>query len=207
MKKLAAVTAVITMTVYLLSVMQGIGTLMTVVTGVDYNVCITIALIVFTVITVTSGSSGVLITDTIMAGVFTLALVLAAVVISKNVGGWFSAIEQLSADPEFSRMLSWGGKPGPIFDDGISNVIWGMTYGIVWMSVCMVGPWQSSRYLMAKDEHVVVRSAPISALGIFLLEFLVGIAAVMVNLKNPGMEDSSQVMIWAAMNILPKFLG
>lgn len=207
MKKLAAVTAIITMTVYLLSIMQGIGTLMTAVTGVDYNVCITLALIVFTIITVTSGSSGVLITDTIMAGVFTFALVLATLFISGNMGGWFDAIHRLSADPELSQMLSWGGKPGVIFNDGASNVIWGMTYGIVWLSVCMVGPWQSSRYLMAKNEHVVVRSAPVSALGIFVLEFLVGISAVMVNLKNPGMEDPSQVMIWAAINILPKFLG
>ena len=207
MRILAAVTAIITMTVYLLSVIQGIGTLMSSVTGVDYNVCITLALIAFTFITVLSGSRGVLITDTIMAGVFTVALIMAALVISQNVGGWFPAVQAIASSDATSSFLSWGGALGPLYDTGGENVVWGLAYGIVWMSVCMVGPWQSSRYLMAKNEQVVVRSAPISAIGVFLLEFLVGMTAVMVNIAHPGMEDSSQVMIWAAMNLLPQVLG
>ena len=153
---LSAVTAIVMMTVYLLSVMQGIGTLMNVVTGVDYNLCIIIALIVFTILTVTSGSRGVLITDTIMAGVFTIAMVVSTLVISDNLGGWFTAIDNLSNDAYTADMLSWSGKLGALYDTGIENVIWGLAYGVVWMSVCMVGPWQSSRYLMAKDEHTVV---------------------------------------------------
>ncbi len=207
MKMLAAVTAIITMTVYLLSVIQGIGTLMNIVTGVNYNICITLALLVFTFITVLSGSRGVLITDTIMAGVFTAALVFAALVISKNAGGWFGAIERIASNDALSGLLSWGGVSGPLYDSGIENVIWGLIYGVVWMSVCMVGPWQSSRYLMAKNEHTVVRSSFISAVGVFMLEFLVGMAAVMVNVVNPNIEVSSQVMIWAAMNMMPKLLG
>ena len=207
MRVLAAVTAMVMMTVYLLSVIQGIGTLMSTVTGVNYNICISLALLVFTVITVISGSRGVLITDTLMASVFTLALVVSAIVIAYHSGGWFEGIGALAENPDTAQMLSWGGKPGPLYNTGAENVIWGLTYGVVWMSVCMVGPWQSSRYLMAKNEHTVIRSAPISALGVFILEFLVGMSAVFVNLSNYNMEDSSQVMIWAAMNILPKLLG
>ena len=60
---------------------------------------------------------------------------------------------------------------------------------------------------MAKDEHTVVRSSFVSAIGVFLLEFLVGMAAVMINVVYPNMPDSSQVMIWAAMNMMPKVLG
>lgn len=214
MRILAAVTAIIMMSVYLLSVIQGIGTLMTTVTGVDYNVCIVIAMIVLTILTVISGSKGVLITDTIMAGVFTLAVVLGVMFISKNTGGWFNSIETIGGSPDFSSFLSWHGntsalastgKPS-LYDNGVSNVVWGLVYGVVWMSVCMVGPWQSSRYLMAKDEHAVVKSAPISAIGVLLLEFLVGISAVMVNVVNKDLP-SNQVMIWAAMNLMPKVLG
>ncbi len=71
----------------------------------------------------------------------------------------------------------------------------------------MVGPWQSSRYLMAKNEHVVVRSSLYSALGIFFLELLVGMSAVTVNLLNPNLGSASHVLIWASMNVLPKGLG
>lgn len=207
LKKLATITAVIAMTVYLLSIMQGIGTLMNAVTGLDYNVCLVLAMAVFTTVTVAGGSSGVLITDTLMAGIFTVALVFSTFAIANYSGGWFEAITALTKNPETTKLLSWGGRPGALYDSGAMNVIWGVIYGIVWFSVCMVGPWQSSRYLMAKNEHTVVRSSFISAIGIFMLEFLAGMSAVMVNVKNPALEDSSLVLIWAAMNLMPKLLG
>ena len=206
-KKIAAFTAVVTMSVYMLSVTQGIGTLMSVVTNVDYKICIILSLIVVTFVTVISGSSGVLITDTLMASVFTISLFVSAIAIANHTGGWYSSIQQIAEYPDFTRLLSWSGKPGAVYNTGLENILWGIDYGVVWLSVCMVGPWQSSRYLMAKNEHTVVRSSFISALGIFFIEFFAGMAAVMVRLSNPDMADSSQVLIWAAMNILPTVLG
>lgn len=207
MKVLSAATAIITMSVYLISIVQGIGTLMSIVTGVDYKICVTLALIVFTFITVLSGSNGVLITDTLMAAVFTLAMILAALFISHQTGGWFHSIQAIAQNPDMSNLLSWAGKPGALYNTGAENTLWAFIYGIVWMSVCMVGPWQSSRYLMAKDESTVVKSSIPAVIGVAVIEFLACIAAVFVNIKNPGIEDTSQVMIWASMNMLPKVLG
>ncbi len=208
MRILAAVTAIITMTVYLLSVIQGIGTLMTLVTGINYNICITLALIVFAFISITSGSRGVLITDTLMASVFTFSLIIAALFIANNSGGgWFETLGSLAENPQTHDLLTWSGRPGALYDTGAENIAWGLTYGIAWMSVCMVGPWQSSRYQMARNESVVIRAAFPAALGVFVLEFLAGISAVMVNAANPDIEDSSHVMIWAAMNLMPKVIG
>lgn len=204
--KLATVTAVITMTVYLLSVVQGVGTLMHVVTGVNYKLCIVLAVIVFCIVTVVSGSRGVLITDTLMFSIFTIALVISVFVITGKAGGWYTVVERLS-NFEVKGLLSWGGNPDYMYSNGIENVVWGIVYGIVWFSVCMVGPWQSSRYQMAKNEHTVVRSSLFSAFGIFALQLLAGMAAVTVNLFEPDMESPSHVLIWASMNILPKFLG
>lgn len=206
-RTLAAVTAIIMMSVYLLSVIQGIGTLMTAVTGVDYRICITLALIVFSIVTIMSGSRGVLITDTLMASLFTVALLIGIVFIAKNAGGLYPAISTLVKNPDTSQILSWGGRPGALYNTGAENVIWGLIYGVVWMSVCAVGPWQSSRYMMAKDEHTIIKSTPISAIGVFVLEFFVSLAAVLVNVVNPGMADSSQVMIWASMNMMPTIIG
>lgn len=206
-RKLSAVTAIVMMAVYLLSVMQGIGTLMNAVTGLDYNICIISTLVVFTIITVMAGSTGVLITDTLMATLFTLALFISAIVISGKMGGWFTAIGNIVSNPNTRDYLSWNGKPGVLYNTGLENVIWGLNYGVVWMSVCAIGPWQSSRYMMAKDEKTIVKSAPFAAVGVFLLEFIVGLVAVMVNNVNYMMEDSSRVMIWAAMNLLPTVLG
>ena len=201
MKTLAAITAIITMSVYLISIVQGIGSLMNVVTGVDYKICVTLA------VTVLSGSNGVLITDTLMASIFTLAMVLAAFFISHCTGGWFHSIETIASNSQMSSLLSWEGKPGVLYNSGTENIFWAFIYGIVWMSVCMVGPWQCSRYLMAKDEGTVVKSAVPAVIGIALIEFLACIAAVFVNLENPALEDSSKVMIWASMNMMPQILG
>ena len=207
MRRLAAVTAIIMMTVYLLSVIQGVGTLMNVVTDVDYNICVILALIVFTFITVVSGSRGVLITDTLMAGIFTLSMLVSVVFIANAAGGWFPAITSLASNVDTSSMLSWAGKPGALYNTGADNITWGISYGIVWMSVCAVGPWQSSRYLMAKNEHTIIRSAPLAALGVFVLEFFVCMAAVIVNVINPDIASSSHVWIWAALHVLPAVLG
>lgn len=207
MRKLAALTAIIMMAVYLLSVIQGIGTLMNAVTDVEYNICIILTLVVFTIITVMAGSTGVLITDTLMATLFTGSLIISAIVISEKMGGWFTAIEMIASNPNTVEYLSWSGEPTVLYNTGIENILWGLNYGIVWMSVCAIGPWQSSRYMMAKDEHTIIKSAPFAAIGVFILEFVVGLVAVMVNISNYKMVDSSRVMIWAAMNLLPTMLG
>ncbi len=205
-RKLATFTSIITMTVYLLSVVQGVGTLMHVVTGIEYNICVIISIFVFSIVTISSGSRGVLITDTLMFSVFTLALIISVFVITGKAGGWYSVVDQLNHF-EVKDLLSWHGNLDYMYSTGIENVIWGIVYGIVWFSVCMVGPWQSSRYLMAKNEHTVVRSSLFSAFGIFALQLMAGMAAVTVNLYRPEMESASHVLIWAAMNILPTFLG
>ena len=207
MRVLSAATAIITMSVYLISIVQGIGTLMNTVTGVDYKICVTLSLVVFTFITVLSGSRGVLITDTLMASVFTVAMILAALFISHRTGGWFGSIKIIASDPGLNPLLSWSGRLGVLYNSGAENIAWAFIYGIVWMSVCMVGPWQCSRYLMAKDESTVVKSAVPAVIGISVIEFLACIAAVFVNIENPGLEDPSKVMIWASMNMMPKILG
>ncbi len=207
MRVLSAVTAIIMMSVYYLSVIQGVGTLMSIVTGVDYNICVALSVVVLTVITVISGSRGVLITDTLMMGLFTVGTLVAVGFIMGETGGWFGAIDKIASSESTSNILSWAGKPGALYNTGWDNLAWGLSYGIVWMSVCAVGPWQSSRYLMAKDEHTVIRSAPFAALGVFILEFFVCATAAIINVLNPAIESSSHVWIWASMNLLPTVLG
>lgn len=210
MRRVAAITAIIMMSVYYLSVIQGVGTLMSLVTNLDYKTCLVISVVVLTIITVVSGSRGVLITDTLMLSMFTIGVLVSIFFISSKINnkdGWFFAIEKLTTLPQTRNLLSWAGKPGALYNTGLENVIWGLSYGIVWMSVCAIGPWQSSRYMMAKNEHTVIRSAPFAALGVFILEFFVCTTAALLNVLNPEIESSSHIWIWASMNVLPTILG
>lgn len=204
---LATITSMATMFVYLISVLQGLGTLMNYVTGIEYNTCVILSMIVFLAIVMMSGSSGVLITDTIMFGLFTSALIVGSVMIISRSGGWNIVIEKLTNFPTKSGLLTWGGNTEYLYSDKSMNILWGVVYGIVWLSVCMVGPWQSSRYLMAKNEHVVIRSSLFSAFGIFMLQLIIGMTAVSVNIFNPSIIPVTNVMIWAATNILPLIIG
>ena len=207
MKYLVTVTGLFIMLVYMLSCVQGIGTLMTVVTGVDYNICIALAVLAFTLIAATSGSKGVLITDTIMFSVFSIATVIGAFVISSEVGGWETGVTEMATYEGIKGILSWGGNPEYFYPTGTENMIWAVGYGIAWMSVLMVAPWQSSRYLMAKNEHTVIRSSILASVAVFLIEFLMCMAGVFVQKLNPGMEEPSHALIWASMNIMPTVLG
>ena len=205
--KLASLISVITMIVYLISVIQGIGTLMSAVTSVNYTVCIILAMLVFTFVAVVSGSTGVLITDTIMATLFTTMTIIGAFFIAKSAGGWFTAIDSLAKNPATVNYLSHGGQPGVIYGSAAENWVWLLANGCVWIGVCMVSPWQASRYLMAKDESTVVRSAVPTTIGVFLLQFILGMSATFVNVVKPDLENSSEVMIWASMNLMPKLIG
>ena len=202
---LAAVTAIITMTVYLLSVMQGIGTLMSSVTGLDYNLCVLLALITFAILTVLSGSKGVLITDTLMFSIFTIFSLIAVVIIVDKLGGWSTAVENVTKLN--SVLFSWSGDLKHLYPTGAENMIWAIMTGLTWVAVCAVAPWQSSRYLMAKNEHTVIRSAIWASVGVAALEFFIPTTATLLNVYSDKIPEATQSMIWAMMNLVPTIIG
>lgn len=205
--KLATVTGTIIMLVYSLSCVQGIGTLMTAVTGLKYELCVVVVTIVFTLITVFSGAKGVLITDTIMFAVFSVATIGGALFIAKEAGGWTNTVTEMTSYETIPDILAGSGNLDYFYPTAAENMIWACGYGIAWMAVLMVAPWQSSRYLMAKNEHAVVRSGVVASVSVFLIEFLMCMAGVFTQKLNPGMEAPSQALIWASMNVMPSILG
>lgn len=207
LKHLANITGTLIMLVYSLSCVQGIGTLMSTVTGVEYKTCIVLVVIVFTLITVFSGAKGVLITDTIMFAVFSVATIIGAVFVAKEAGGWTSTVTEMATYQPIEGILSGSGNLDYFYPTGTENMIWACGYGVAWMAVLMVAPWQSSRYLMAKNEHTVIRSGVFASVSVFIIEFLMCMAGVFTQKLNPGMENPSEALIWASMNLMPAILG
>ena len=207
MRILATVTGSVIMLVYSLSCVQGIATLMSVVTGLAYNTCIVLAVIAFTLITVFSGAKGVLITDTIMFGLFSVATIVGAWFVASRAGGWMNTVTEMASYKAIPGILALGGNPSYFYPTTHENMIWACGYGIAWMAVLAVAPWQSSRYLMAKNEHAAVRSSIIASVAVFMIEFLMCMAGVFTQKLNPGMEAPSQALIWASMNVMPAILG
>lgn len=205
LQKLSAIISIVIYVVYMVSIMQGIGSLMNIVTGLDTNLCIILSLITFTVLTFTSGSKGVLITDTIMFALFTLTTIICSFIIINKAGGVGEAISNITKiNPDF---FSWHGNLTHLYDNGLENIIWAVCTGLTWITVAMVAPWQSSRYLMAKNEHTVIRASVFASIGVFLMEFLIAFVAAIVFSLNQNITPGTHSMIWASMNIVPTILG
>jgi Na+/proline symporter len=54
---------------------------------------------------------------------------------------------------------------------------------------------------------VVVRAACIAAIFLILMELTLYSAGAVVNLSDPGIQPSEEVIIYAALNLLPELLG
>lgn len=204
---LASVTLMVAVTAYLLSAIQGVSTLMTQITGLNYQVCVILAWLAFTVFTVYSGSMGVLITDTIMFLIFLAAALVGIPYIISAAGGWNEGIAALATSTTNPGIISWTNNLTYLYPTGVQNLIWAVVYGIVWAIVVMVSPWQTSRYLMAKDEHTVMRSSVFASMGVVAVTMLLYFSAAFVYKINPNLENASTCLIWAAKNVMPIFVG
>lgn len=207
LRMLASITLIFAVTAYMLSAMQGISTLMTSITGLDYKICVVIAWLSFTIFTVYSGSKGVLITDTIMFLIFLVAAMISIPYIVHAAGGWNEAITALAQNTTRPGIIAWTNNLDYLYPSGVQNLVWAIVYGIVWAIVVMVSPWQTSRYLMAKDEHTVQRSAIWASIGVVTVTMALYFSAAFIYKINPNLESQSTNLIWAAMNVMPLIVG
>ena len=97
--------------------------------------------------------------------------------------------------------------PDAIWKTPAESLTYAMILGVAWGIVVAVSPWQASRYLMAKDEHTVIRSATITAGVVMLLYLVLLFGAASVNLVKADIDPAQESMIWAAMNIMPTLAG
>ena len=209
LQKLAGFILIAICFTYMLSTIDGMQTVMTYVTGWNRNICLVIAWVVFTTFVITAGSKGVLFTDTIMFMVFTFAAIASLPAIVSASGGWYTALEAMAdtARVGVDNLVEFGGSVGWMYDDPWDNFAWSLVYGVVWACVMAVSPWQTSRYLMAKSEHVVARSAVWSCVVVFAFNGIALFAAAMIRVSNTSVDPYSTAFLWASQNLMPTILG
>jgi sodium/pantothenate symporter len=205
----AGVTIVLGLGGYLLAVTQGAAIILSQLTPLNYHQGLVVAWVSYTLFTLYSGSRGVVITDTLMFLLFTVMSFVALYYIVDTHGGWLPSIRaliQLEAKPD---LMTWHGVvgPGTQWPTPLDYAIWSIVQGIAWALVTAVSPWQSSRFLMAKSEHVAIRSACIAAIVIATSNIALYASATVVNLSKIDIFPDEQTMIWAAMNMMPALMG
>jgi sodium/pantothenate symporter len=140
---------------------------------------------------------------------FTGATVFFVFTIVGDLGGVATVVENLARLDSKPDIASWHGVvgPGTEWPTGMDYLIWALIVDTAWGVVYAVGPWQASRHLMAKNEHVVVRASIYACFAVIFMQILIYGAGGVINLANPDISPSETVMIWAAMNLVPELLG
>jgi len=209
LQQFAGFTIILGLGGYLLIVTQGAAILLSDITNMSFVTSLFIAWSSYTLFTMYSGSRGVIITDTLMFLLFMTATIVFVVYIVDSFGGISTAITDLARLESKEGIASWTGiiGEGTSWQTPLDYVIWAVVIDIAWAFVYAVGPWQASRHLMARDEHVVLRAAILASFCVIVLQMLIyGIGGLM-NLANPEITPSETVMIWAAKSLVPEFLG
>jgi sodium/pantothenate symporter len=79
-------------------------------------------------------------------------------------------------------------------------------YGLVWFIVTGVSPWQAGRHMMAKSEHVALRSGIVGcvcATVVLVLLHLVTISLVNVD----ATMEPERAIVWGFANLAPVLIG
>ncbi|MEK4030006.1 sodium:solute symporter family protein [Pseudobacillus sp. FSL P4-0506] len=205
----AAITTIIGISAYLVAVTQGAAVLLAEISGISYTFALLIMWIVYTSFTTLSGAKGVMVNDTIMFFIFSLATYLALPFIIKSAGGFPEAIVKAATNPDRPDLLSWHGITGPnaYMGEPWEALTWAIVLGLVWSAVISISPWQSSRYLMAKNEHVAIRSGIWATISIITIYLFLHISIAAVTTLKSDIVPTEKVFIWAAMNATPLWLG
>ena len=208
-QRIAGWTVILGLGGYLLVVTQGAALLLSDLTGVSYTEGVLIAWLSYSTFTLYAGSKGVVITDTLMFLLFTTASFFVVVHLVEGFGGISQTIQDLTRQDVKPGLMSWHGiiGDGTPWPTALDFLIWFVLIDLSWSLVYAVSPWQSSRHLMAKSEHVVLRASIYTVLVVIFLQIAIYGAGGFVNLANPDIENEETVLIWAAMNLVPSYLG
>ncbi|MGK0500686.1 MAG: sodium/pantothenate symporter [Oceanicoccus sp.] len=208
-QRVVGVTIIVGLGGYLLVVTQGAAILLSDLTDLSYFQGLLVAWFSYTIFTMYAGSKGVIITDTLMFLLFTIATLVFVYVILNNFGGFPAALQTLVEGSSKQDIASWHGTigAGTEWPTYIDFLIWIVIIDIAWGVVYAVGPWQASRHLMAKDEHVVIRASIYTCFAVIVLQLAIYGIGGLINIANPDITPSETVIIWAAKNMVPELLG
>ncbi len=208
-QKAAGVTIILGLGGYLLVVTQGAAILLSELMPLTYGQSLVLTWLGYTLFTLYAGSRGVILTDTLMFLLFTFATVLFVGYVVDGFGGVSAAIGDMARLESKPDIASWHGTVGPdtYWPTPLDYLVWAVVIDMAWGIVYAVSPWQASRHLMARDEHVVLRAAIYACFAVIIMQILIYGVGGLINLANSEISPSETVILWAARHLVPEFLG
>ncbi|MDR0520185.1 MAG: sodium:solute symporter family protein [Clostridiales Family XIII bacterium] len=229
LQKISGVIIVISITCYLLAVVTGVGYLLQELVDMPKWLAYVLAWASFSLFTFYAGSKGTIITETMMFIVFIAGTIIAgpymfrAATEPTGQGGLSHLLENLMNNPEimnpdgkFAHLLDYTGNFGGAGATGpFGAVMYGIIYGIIWLLVVGISPWQAGRNMMARNEHVAIRSGALACIVIVIFLTYLYLEAISVHaMPHPEWLDADsmsfeKVIIWVYGNasVVPPVLG
>jgi sodium/pantothenate symporter len=208
MQRASGIIVVISITAYLLAVNTGIGVLLTELTGIPLWACYIISWVCFMSFSFYAGSKGVVLVDTIMFIVFLAGTLIAAPYLYQQEGGLSHLLYNLMNNPNIPQGLldyhgnfAGAGATGPF-----GATLYGITYGIVWFIVVGISPWQAGRHMMARTEHVALRSGIIACMLNTVFMFVLH-SMTMGLLNVDATLQPEHALVWAFNHLVPTVIG
>jgi sodium/pantothenate symporter len=194
---------------YLMAVTQGTALVVAEASGLPYRVALLVVWAGYTAFTFYSGSRGVVINDTMMFLLFMVGGFVALGFVVEAAGGWVASVEALARFEDKPGVIAWHGTigPGANWQTPGDALTWAVILGVGWAVVVAVSPWQASRYLMARNEHVVIRAGCGAGAALLLLYPALMFCGAAINLGNARIAPAEGAMIWAAGNLMPTLAG
>ncbi|PSL42942.1 sodium/pantothenate symporter [Salsuginibacillus halophilus] len=174
----------------------GAGLVLSEVTGISFSMMIilfTLALLVFCAL---GGMYGVVVTDTIMLfTMMAISVVIAPLIIGQ---AGFAEMKALSETIPFYWTIG-GAEERPLG--------WSISQFLVWILFFSCTPALVSRVFPAKNDFVILKSAVIGVFFAPFMQVIVFIAAGGMQVLQPGIENTDNVMVLGFLNHVPDALG
>jgi sodium/pantothenate symporter len=205
----AGLTIIVGLGAYLVAITQGAALIVTQVSDVSYSAALLVVWLGYTVFTMYAGSRGVVLTDTLMFLLFSIVCYVALAFVVSASGGWFATMDALARFTAKPGIISWHGVTGSgaAWRTPGDALTWAVILGFAWAVVVAVSPWQASRYLMARNEHTVLRAACGASIALLFMYPVLMLCGAAVNLGKPDIEPQDAAIIWASQNLMPTWAG
>lgn len=179
--------------------LMGAGVVLSAITGLSYELMITLFVVVLLIFGVLGGMWAVIVTDTLMCVTFIVATLIIAPAGLFEAGG-ISAITKTLVE---ENPLYWSAG-GAVLQSPIG---WTIGQMVLWILFMTAAPWLATRTFSAKNDFVVMKATiwTMVLATVMVTVYYIGVFAVRT--INPSIDPPDTVLVWMSQNLVHPVIG
>lgn len=179
--------------------LMGAGVVLAAITGLPYELMITLFVAVLLIFGVLGGMWAVIVTDTLMCITFIVATFIIAPIGFFKAGG----VENITQTLLQENPLYWSAG-GAVLEMPIG---WTIGQMVLWILFMTAAPWLATRTFAARNDFVVLKSAIWTLLFATSMVTVYYLGVFAVRTLNPGIDPPDTVLVWMSQNLVHPVIG